>query len=272
VAALAGCHLQADYGDTHYQCDLNDGCPDGFSCVSGLCQPDGTGTDASATDGAAVDATGLTPLARDDFDRTVDSGWGSADVGGAWSYGGASQSLYRVAGDGQVVLSAPAIGQVARLEAVSSSATDITATITTDKVAEGGNIYLSLLGRYVPPGQSYDLKLIIDPAAAVHARLNRRLGAGETALQDSQVPGLTFAAGMILRLRLQVYGTNPTQLRAKVWSEGNDEPADWLLSADDSTSELQVSGSVGLYVYLSSNATNAPVLVSLDDLLALPTE
>jgi hypothetical protein len=72
-------------------------------------------------------------------------------------------------------------------------------------------------------------------------------------------------------VRLQVTGTGPTSLRAKVWVAGTTEPAAWAVSATDATAGLQAAGSVGVGDYLSGSATNAPVVVRFDDFQAGPT-
>ena len=81
------------------------------------------------------------------------------------------------------------------------------------------------------------------------------------------VPGLAYAAGDRLNVRLQTIGTSPTTLNLKVWKVGTPEPAAWQRTATDSTSALQGAGGIGLRAYLSSSATNAPVVVTIDDLL-----
>jgi hypothetical protein len=96
----------------------------------------------------------------------------------------------------------------------------------------------------------------------------RVTGGTETALAQAAVPGLRVAAGQPLRVRLQVTGSSPTALRVKVWRATDPEPAAWLLQASDGTASLQVAGGLGLVSYLSSTATNAPVVVSFDDLRA----
>ena len=63
-------------------------------------------------------------------------------------------------------------------------------------------------------------------------------------------------------------GTSPTTLRAKVWPVGSTEPAGWQYTATDSTAGLQAAGALRLTTYLSSSATNGPVAVRWDNLLA----
>ena len=81
------------------------------------------------------------------------------------------------------------------------------------------------------------------------------------------VSGLTYAPGDVLRLRVKASGTGPTTLSAKVWKAGTAEPATAQLSVTDSTAALQSAGGYGIEGYLSGSATNAPVVISVDNLL-----
>jgi PKD repeat protein len=76
-------------------------------------------------------------------------------------------------------------------------------------------------------------------------------------------------AGQFHRVRFEVTGTNPTQLRMKVWAVGSPEPAAWLLTATDSTAVVQAAGSPGFNTYLSGSATNSPVVTSIDNLTVI---
>ena len=73
-----------------------------------------------------------------------------------------------------------------------------------------------------------------------------------------------------MRIRIQVTGTNPTSVRARVWSASAAEPTTWAVTATDTTAALQVAGGVGAVGYLSSSATNAPVVARFDELRATP--
>jgi hypothetical protein len=60
-------------------------------------------------------------------------------------------------------------------------------------------------------------------------------------------------------------------VRLKVWPSGTAEPSAWQRTATDSSAGLQAAGAVGLTTYLSGSATNAPVVLRMDDLSARPT-
>jgi hypothetical protein len=66
-------------------------------------------------------------------------------------------------------------------------------------------------------------------------------------------------------MRVEATGTNPTTIRAKVWEAGTAEPTSWSRSVTDSTPALQQAGAVGFYTYLSSSASNGPIVTSIHD-------
>ena len=82
-----------------------------------------------------------------------------------------------------------------------------------------------------------------------------------TALVGGVIPELVTAAGTKLTVRLQVQGTSPTVIRAKVWATAGPEPASWQYTLSDSTAGLQSAGAIRLSTYLSSAATTGPVTV-----------
>jgi hypothetical protein len=159
----------------------------------------------------------------------------------------------------------------AYLRSVSSTLTDVALTITPDKVATGGGLQFSAAGRSVTGGGEYRAKLVLRNDARAHISLVRNSATGaETTIRSAVlVPGLTYAAGTPVRVRVQVNGVSPTTIRARAWSDGTPEPANWTVSATDSTAALQVPGSLGLVTYLSSSATNGPLTLAVDDLIAV---
>jgi hypothetical protein len=161
-------------------------------------------------------------------------------------------------GAGQVKLTAPGAGPTAYLGSVSASSTTASASLSLDKVADGAGVYVSLVGRRVSATADYRVKVLIGPGGAVSASLVAISGATQTTLQSATVPGLTYAAGDVLRVKLQVTGTSPTTVAAKVWKGDATEPASWLLAKTDSTSGLQARWCGGIAPYLSGSATNAP--------------
>lgn len=213
--------------------------------------------------------TGPVPFATDTFTRTLTSGWGSADTGGAWTRSGSATPYSVTNGTGGIRMASPGSGPATMLSSVSSNDTEVRVEVSTDKAATGGGIYLTVDPRLVASNRYYaDLR--VQSSGAVSVTLGRATGA-ETGLQTRTVTGLTYQAGMVLQVRVQAFGTSPTTLRAKVWRAGTAEPAAWTASVTDSTAALQAAGGIGLRSYLSSSATNAPVVAAFDNLWAGPT-
>ena len=147
----------------------------------------------------------------------------------------------------------------------------MTARLSLDQALTGGGVYMAVIGRQVNSSNDYRLKLRVQSNGSVTAQLVRVVAGSEAVIQTvATVPGVSVAAGDGLQVRFQVSGAGTTALAAKVWKSGTAEPAAWLLESSDSTAALQSSGAVGLWAYLSGSATNAPVVLSVDDLDARP--
>ncbi|MBM7798512.1 PKD repeat protein [Microlunatus panaciterrae] len=205
-------------------------------------------------------------VAQDGFGRIVTGGWGTADTGGPWALNGSSGYFAVNNGTGLINLTKAGIGPNAFL-GVSATALDTTVTLSMDKVGNGGGTYLSVTGRKVGTSE-YLAKVGISSAGAVTLSVTRMVSGTETTLK-SAATGLTYSAGQQLQVRLQVTGTSPTTIAAKVWRVGTTQPSGWLVSASDATSGLQSAGGVALRAYLSGSATNFPIVVRFDNLSSL---
>lgn len=232
--------------------------------TAGFARADGgTFTDAF-TIGGTPDPGG-TPFAADTFTRTVASGLGSAETGGAWRTSGTGYSVS--GGAARVQLGAGAGRELAL--PVSSASTDLTLTATTDRATTGGGLYVSVDGRRVSAVGVYRAKVHLRSTGAVAVALTRTAGSSETVLVPAVVvPGLTHVPGTRLQVRVQVTGTSPTTVRARVWRAGDPEPATWQVTTTDATAGLQAAGEIGANLYLSSSATGTPLVVQLDDVVA----
>ncbi|WP_329519542.1 LamG-like jellyroll fold domain-containing protein [Spirillospora sp. NBC_01491] len=209
-------------------------------------------------------------LAADAFGRTVASGFGTADTGGAWTGVGAAGGLSVADGTGQITMADPKASAGAYLNDVSTESSDLTLKVATDKDGTGNGVYFWAVGRRVNGAGEYRARIRFRPSGVVSLQLSRTDTAqAETAIGAEQtVAGLTYAPGRALRMRLQVTGGSPTTLKAKVWADGAAEP-DWQVTQTDATAGLQAAGSVGVRTYLAGNATNAPATVFVDDLAAV---
>ena len=221
---------------------------------------------------APVTVTGVegAPFASDTFTRSVTGGFGTADLGGAWTVSGGATSFSVNGTTGRV--STPAGGsRTASLDAVRQTAVEVRTSLSFDKPQTGGGTYLSVIGRRVSATNDYRLKLRAQSTGAVTAQLVRTVNGAETVVQTlATVPGLNWTQGDVLRVRLRVSGTGPTSLSARVWEQGTTEPSTWQLQTTDTTAALQSAGGVGVWTYVSSSATQTPMIVSIDDVVVAP--
>lgn len=218
---------------------------------------------ATGTTSQAITVTSGGVLAQDAFARTLATGWGTADAGGAWSLNGSASYFSVSSGQGAMSLAAGR-GPSAFLPSVSTAASNALVTVSLDKIGNGGGSYLGVTGRRVGTAE-YRGKVKVAANGVSTLQLTRLAGGAETVLGQF-TPGITLTAGQQLQLRVEVTGTAPTTLRAKTWRTGSTEPGTWSVTATDATAGLQDAGSVGLLSYLSGSATNAPVLARFDNL------
>ncbi|WP_434620286.1 PKD domain-containing protein [Arthrobacter sp. A5] len=222
---------------------------------------------ATGTVNHPVTVTSTTPpagtaLAQDTFTRTVGGGLGTTETGGAWTISGAVAD-FAVNGSAATVASPAKSNRYAYLNGVSSSDTEVRASIGFNRPT-ASSIYAGLIGRRVGTA-SYGARVVVSSTGSVQLNLQRNT---DTILKAATISGLTFNSGDKLQLRLQVTGTSPTTVQAKVWKVGTAEPANWQLTTTDSTAGLQAAGAIGLYSYLSTTGTPTPLTVAFDDLWA----
>ncbi|WP_454301933.1 PKD domain-containing protein [Salana multivorans] len=227
--------------------------------------------DRGATGAATRSVTVTTPaepgvvLARDVFARSVSNGWGSADVGGAWTIGSGVGARYSVeSGSGTQVLHAAGASTRMNLADVSSDSTDLRFQLGVDRVPSANLLAYGVVRKV--GSAEYASRVTLQPGGGVALHLLRN----NSPVSGGNLAGLSLAAGEKLNVVTQAEGTSPTVVRAKVWKVGTPEPSGWSYTFTDSTAALQVPGSVGVGAYLSGSATNAPIAVSFADLWAGP--
>ena len=210
------------------------------------------------------------PFALDAFTRTSTGGWGTADIGGAWTIQGAA-SLFSVnGGRGSMTMSGAGKGASVALGSVSSTDTDVQLQFALDKTSTGGGQYVSIIGRGGFT-DGYRTKVRVTNTSSIEVSLTRIVAGAETELTSVSLPGVTYVPGTLYSVRMQVWGTGTTTFRAKVWKTGDPEPTAWATSKTDTTAALQVAGGIGVVSYLSGSATNAPVVLSIDNVVARAT-
>lgn len=201
-------------------------------------------------------------LERDDFSDTVVNGWGSADVGGAWTLDGTSADFDKAGGVGTVVIPAAANIRIAYLPAAVHADVDmqIDFSCSAASITGGSAVPAGLMVRGVSltdfvytrveakTDGTFTITIVNDDASAI--------GAGGTVA----VPGCTYAQGRWYTLRFSAYGN---LLMAKMWERTNPEPLEWTVVNADARQKY--SGWVGLRTATTGSNTNANFTVSYDN-------
>ncbi|WP_349721294.1 PKD domain-containing protein [Microbacterium sp. KR10-403] len=206
---------------------------------------------------------------RDDFDRTVTSGWGTATVGGDWS---SANGLSVADGVGKISLGSGKTISTS-LSTVSVQDVDATAQVSFAAVPDAGSLHFNL-DVHKSGDNEYRLKARVTSTGTVAVSVAKVVSNTETLLSTANISKFTLTAGGTLDLHLVTSTAGgSTTLKANVWPSGTDEPSGWLVSATDATTTLQSAGAVGVLTYLSSSASNGPIVISLDNLAVIdPTE
>ena len=231
----------------------------GFSLVTSLLASQAARqTQQRAGGGAPTPGISDQPFAADYFDRSSTRGWGSAEVGGRWSTRGRSTS-YEVRGGAGVMTMQPGDSGNAFLTRVSRETADLSATFRTNR---SGSTVIAV-GRKVKAD---------DYRAVIKLTAGRGLSVVLAARQAGDTVPLSNKVSLIgkyqpkeeIKIRMQVFGVNPTVVRAKVWRAAEGEPSAWSVTAQDGFDRLQRSGVVGIGASRSSSSPDPLRLVVLD--------
>ncbi|WP_142457744.1 PKD domain-containing protein [Geodermatophilus aquaeductus] len=203
------------------------------------------------------------PIAADTFGREVASGWGTAEVGGAWTTSGTTS----VTGGAAQLSGAKSQSAAARLAGVNRTDVVVQATLTVPQLTTGGGTYVSLATQQVGL-TDYRAKLRFRADGQVEVMLVRTVNDVDTILGGYLLAG-GYTAGTSLNVRLETSGTGTTTVQVKVWRAGTTQPTAWDLTRTDTTAALQRPGAVAVDLYTSGSST-ATATVRVDDLRVDP--
>jgi PKD repeat protein len=204
-----------------------------------------------------------TTYAADAFGRTV-SGWGNADIGGAYSLQGDAANYAVSGGVGTMQFASGGASRAALLNAVSQRDVDVSFRVSTDKVAAGGNYTVYAVTRRTGTNE-YRARIIFNANGTVSVNASVLDNGVESSLgAPVVVPGVVQGANSFIWFRAQVTGASPTTIRVKAWAEGQAEPA-YQFTVTHSLAAVQVAGSLGLRAYVANTVTTAPLVLSFDD-------
>lgn len=192
-------------------------------------------------------------IATDTFGRTTTSGWGTADLGGAWTLVGTASRFSTNGSAGRMTVVSAGSGLSAYLGSV--TATDATATVDVgvDKALVAPALFATDLRRSAT-GSAYRVKVRIAVDGSVQLSTVRVVNNAETTLKTVTVSGLTVATGDTLRLSATVSGST---VSGSVWKVGATAPAAAQVSSSDTG--VTDPGGVGLWTYAAAGSTNVPL-------------
>lgn len=213
---------------------------------------DAAGATASSTQSVSVEEPAggggeTVVVAEDDFYRSESNGWGTAEEGGSWAVSGGSSEFSVEDGVGTVELG-PSQSRDVELTEVDAESTETVVTFSSSEAMVGGASSVSVYARTVGD-DSYSGRVRFAPDGTMRLYLIH----GNSSLGSVPIPG-AYVPGEQLTMRLSVQGTSPTMLAAKVWRTADEEPADWMVEATDSTPGLQTSGSSKIRIAMSAAA------------------
>ena len=229
---------------------------------------DDDGAAGNTAQNVTVSAPATNRLVADDFTRTTANGFGSAQIGGAWTVQ-STASNYAVNGSlGLITTPSAGSSRSATLASVSARDAEARVDLLFDKNPTSNGSYASVVLRKVGSTE-YRLRIRV-AATATYREIMRVVNGTETVLQSQTVSGVRYTAGTPVHLRFRAVGSGTTTLQGRVWFGDEAEPSTWQIQTTDSTAALQAPGGVGVHHYLSGSATNAPIVMSVDDLIVDP--
>jgi len=185
--------------------------------------------------------------AKDSYARTVSNGWGTADVGGAWTTSGGSASDYNVgSGVGKLKLTTTNVARTALLGPTVMDR-EVLVKINVPAVATGASLIAGVLLRYASGSDHYRMQLEFPTAGNVKIAVYNVT----TLLGTVVTTSLNYAANSQFWLRAHA---EANQLRGRVWADGTPEPNTWNIDQFDLHYQV---GPVGLFALALTGNTNS---------------
>jgi hypothetical protein len=215
--------------------------------------------------GEVMTVTAITSWLDDTFTRTVASGWGTPDIGAAWSnVGGGSASDYAV--NGSIALHTLSTVDTTRRSGVTAAHADfdLYCDISTSDLATGDSLYGAVTARMADASNMYMCRAEFTTSNTVLVTLRQMVAGTQTQLGTYTVP-VTHVAGQFIRVRFQGRGT---QLKARAWLATDLEPGSWHIEATNSA--LSAANQLGTRsVRVTGNTNAASVAIQYDNYEAL---
>lgn len=200
----------------------------------------------------------------DTFTRSSASGWGTADLGSAWTHTGTS--TWTVTGTrGKVAYAAANTANYALQTDHVGRDVDFVYAAYPQSVTTGGPWISAVVARYTDANTHYRVHTEFKPTNVITAKITKVTGGVAADLIENLSLTATYTAGAKIWTRVQTDG--PT-IRARVWKDSDPEPATWDVQYDDS----EITGSTfGFYQWRHTTNTNAGSLYIEIDSVTMTT-
>ncbi|MFB7251395.1 PKD domain-containing protein [Microbacterium sp. NPDC056234] len=260
VTVDAGASAASDGATMSYAWDWGDGTPDGSGLTAGhayaqageytitLTVTDSFGAHATKTRTVAVADVDF--AVRDDFERSVTSGWGAAETGGTYTATSGSAAAGSVSTGTGLLTLAP--GHTRNMALPSTTLLDSVASVkySIDQAPSTGGSYVGLAARQSASGE-YLTRVWLRSDGGMWLVVQR----GSTVVASKALTS-KWVATDVFNLEVEVTGASPTTIRAKTWKDGTAEPSAWQISTTDSTAAQQVAGWTGVHAARGGSTTS----------------
>ncbi|MCC2684518.1 MAG: hypothetical protein K0R75_1417 [Paenibacillaceae bacterium] len=206
-------------------------------------------------------------IASDDCQRSVGTGWGSADSGGAWTMYPDGSYTWTNGTTCNMQSIAANLTHQATLVDVSALDTDTVVSFKVSKTPAGDAFRIQIPSRTSDSGDSNGYRPYVDikPDGTFRLGALKHVSGTNTSLGTAVTPSPTFTTTSKYFVRTIVEGTSPTTISVKLWKDGTSEPTNPQFTATDSDSALQTAGHVALRTYTYPGLTNYPLTALFDD-------
>lgn len=188
-------------------------------------------------------------IASDSFGRTVSSGWGSADKGGAWTTSISGSAAVSVSGGTGLVSNLAVGNRVVSTLPVTATDVHVISKVAYSGSADNDVFYGWRLRQSSDGGTYYALTYRSNPTGSITLGLSRVASGSSTWLAGVKVSP-RLQSGSQHTLEVEFEGST---LRARIWTSNSSAPGWQLTATDDSSSKLN-AGRVALDSFINAGS------------------
>ena len=210
-------------------------------------------------------------LAGDRFERSSNTGWGSAASGQRWMHPAGRGGLAVAGGAGLMRQGSAAPPRVAMLN-LDVRNVAVAYTLSLEGNSAGPSPKANAVARKSAAGE-YRFGVRIGNGGQVRLSIAKSQPSGQASRlgRSVVVKGWRYRAGDRIRVLAQAIERDPTRLRMKVWRVGTPLPSRWQLVRTDRGSDIASGGRVGLMAVPAGGASGS-VGLRFDDIVVRRVE